>query len=191
MLEIRGDNIKIHEETDGGWPTIVTLETENHPVGIAVDYLGTWHGQDVGIEEVDLLLSYEDGEWGWRAIVAFTTKDDAINRGRYKTSGYNGYELVAWSDDNRYERMDKLLDQDITPIAYTEEHPTYPAHAMQEAGNIHVLNRMFGLGKLKTMEERREKLFKKVVPRDVRWDDEDTSLQDLARNVVENDEDNS
>ena len=87
--------------------------------------------------------------------------------------------------------MDELLDQDITPIAYTEERPTYPAHAMQEAGNIHVLNRMFGLGKLKTMEERREKLFKKVVPRDVRWDDEDTSLQDLARNVVENDEDNS
>jgi len=62
MLQLNGDNINIHDETDSGWPTIITLEADGHPVGVAVDYLGTWHSQNIGIEEIDLLLSYEDGE---------------------------------------------------------------------------------------------------------------------------------
>jgi len=189
MLQLHGDNIEIHDETDGGWPTIITLETDSHPVGIAVDYLGTWHGQDVGMEEVDLLLSYEDGEWGWRAIVAFSTKKDAIDRGRYETDGYNGHELVPWNDDSRFERMEELLEEDVTPITYTEDHPTYAAHAMQEADNIHTLNRMFGIGKLKTLTRRRKRLFTKVVPKEVRWENKDTSLQELARDIVDDSQD--
>lgn len=189
MLKMRGDDIKIHDETDGGWPTIITLQTDGHPAGIAVDYLGTWHGQDVGMEEVDLLLSYEDGEWGWRVIVGFSTKYDATERGRYEMDGYNGYKLVPWNDDNRYERMEDLLDQDVTPIAYTEDHPRNAAHAMQEASNIHTLNRMFGIGKLKTLTKRRERLFTKVVPREVRWEDKNTSLQKLAQEIVDSSQD--
>lgn len=189
MLQINGANIRIHNETDSGWPTIITLESHGHPVGIAVDYLGNWHSQDVGIEEIDLLLSYEDGEWEWRAIVAFTTKNDAIERGRYETAGYNGYELVQWNDSNRFERMEELLDEGVTPIAYTEDHPTYPAHAMQEADNIHTLNRMFKIGKLETLTRRRKRLFTKIIPREVRWEEKDTSLQKLAQEIVDSGQD--
>lgn len=189
VLQVNGDNINIHDETDGGWPTIITLESNGHPVGIAVDYLGTWHSQDVGIEEVDLVLSYEDDELEWRAIVAFTTKNDAIERGRYETKGYNGYELVPWNDNNRFERIEELLDEEVTPIVYTEDHPTYAAHTMQEADNIYTLNRMFGIGELETLKRRRKRLFTKVVPRKMRWENKDTSLQNLAKEIVDSGQD--
>jgi len=103
--------------------------------------------------------------------------------------GYNGYELVPWNDNNRFERMEELLDEDLTPITYTEDHPTYPAHAMQEADEIHTINRMFGIGKLETLTRRRKRLFTKIVPKEVRWEDKDTSLQKLAQGIVESGQD--
>lgn len=185
ILQIEGHDIEIHDETDAGWPTIATMESDGHPIGVAVDYLGAWHSQEVGIEEVDLILSYEDGEWGWRAIVVFSNKREALERGRYESGGYNGYEFVPWNADDRYEKMDSLLDADVTPIAYTKDHRFNPAHAMQEAQDIETLNRMFGLGDLKTLESRRERLFSRIVPQKVRWAEKDTSLQDLARGIVD------
>jgi hypothetical protein len=94
ILQIQGEDIEVHSETDSGWPTIITMSLEYYDIGIAVDYLGTWHGGEVGMEEVDLILYYHDGEWMWRAIVAFSTKSDEIERGQYEIDGYEGYELV-------------------------------------------------------------------------------------------------
>lgn len=141
------------------------------------------------MEEVDLLIGYKDGEWSWWTIVAFSSKNEAINRGRYGVDGYEGCELVPWNTDGRFGRMMELMDEDVTPIAYTEGKPQYPAHAIQEADDIHVLNRMFGLDDLETLEKRRERLFEKVVPREVRWQDKDTSLRDLARDIEDQEDD--
>jgi hypothetical protein len=164
------------------------LDREEVSAGIAIDYLGLHTGK-TGIEEVDLVLLYQDGEWTWRAIVAFSSKSNAIEGGRYETDGYDGYEFVPWKADDRFDRMEALIEEDVTPIAYTKGEPTYAAHAMQEADKIHVLNRMFGIGGLKTLTRRRKRLFNRVVPQEVRWKDEDTSLQNLAKQIVGADED--
>jgi len=185
ILQVHGEHIEVHDETDSGWPTIVTFETSCHPAGLAVDYLGAWHSGDTGMEEVDLILSYEDGEWTWRAIVAYSTKRGAVDRGRYETDEYDGHEFVPWHTDNLFESMEELLDDNVTPIAYTEGKPTYAAQAMQEADNIHTLNRMFGIGELQTLTRRREQLFKRVVPREVRWKDKENPLQNLAKKVLD------
>ncbi|MFB6198483.1 MAG: hypothetical protein ABEI52_09500, partial [Halobacteriaceae archaeon] len=184
IIEVQGENIQIHDRTDRGWPTLVTYQYNEYSVGIAVDYLAL-HRQDVGMEEVDLLISYHDEEWSWQIVVAFSSQNEALERGHYKTDGYNGYELIPWNTDDRYEKMGDLMEDDITPIAYTEDHPEYPAHAMQSADNIGVLERMFDIDKLQTLERRQERLFTKVVPKEVRWDDKDTGLQDLARDILD------
>ena len=184
MVQLQGENIEVEAETDSGWPTIITLESDGHPAGVAVDYLGMWHGRNVGMEEVDLLLFYENGEWRWRAIVAFSTKQDAIERGQYEADGYNGYKLVPWNTDDRFEEMEEVLDENITPIVYNEDHPTYAAHVMQKANSIHTLNRMLGIGQLKTLTKRRKRLFTKIVPRSVRWENKENSLQELAQDIV-------
>ena len=189
MVQLEGDNIKIEAETDSGWPTIITLESDGYPAGVAVDYLGIWHGRNVGMEEVDLLLSYEDGEWGWQAIVAFSTKQDAIERGQYKADGYNGYKLLPWNTDDRFEQMEELLDENITPIVYDENYPTNTALVMQKADSIHILNRILGIGQLKTLTKRRKQLFNKIVPRSARWEDKENSLQELARDIIDDQQD--
>ncbi|MDB2265835.1 hypothetical protein PM025_17300 [Halorubrum ezzemoulense] len=186
MVQLEGENIEVEAETDSGWPTIITLESDGHPAGIAVDYLGMWHGRNVGMEEVDLLLIYENGEWRWRAIVAFSTEQDAIERGQYEADGYNGYKLVPWNTDDRFDQMEELLDEDITPIVYDQDYPTNAAHVMQKADSIHTLNRILGIGQLKTLTKRRKQLFTKIVPRSVRWENKENSLQELARDVVDN-----
>jgi hypothetical protein len=191
LLQVHWNNVEIHSETDSGWLTVATFETNGHPAGVAIDYLGAWHSRDTGMEEVDLTLSYDDGEWTWRAIVAFSTKSDAIERGRYETDGYNGHEFVPWHTDDLFESMEELIEENKTPIAYTEGKPTYAAQAMQEADNIHTLNRMFGIGNLETLTRRREELFKRVVPREVRWQDKDTSQPEWVEKIFSDDDEST
>jgi hypothetical protein len=181
IVELQVDDINVVEETDSGWPTIITAEIDGQPVGVAIDYLGTWH--DIGMEEVDIVLAYEDGNYRWMAVVAFSTKADAIESGRYEIEDYDGFELIPWNTEDRYQRTKELRDDGITPIAYDEESPRYPAHAIQEANEIDTLLEMFGLDKLKTLEERRTRLFNRIIPRDERW--EETPLQELAKDIVE------
>ena len=183
MIQIEADNIEVHDTTESGWPTIITMQSENHPVGVAVDYPGIWHSQDVGVEEVDLLIFYDDKEWYWRAVAAFTSKQNAIECGRYETDEYNGYELVPWTDDNRFEQMEELLEKNVTPITYRDDHFTHSAHAMQEANNIDTLKKMFRIEMLDTLMDRKNRVFNKIVPQEVRWKNKDTSLREIARNI--------
>lgn len=183
LAHINGESIKVHDTTDNGWPAIITLDMDEGTAGVAISYPGKWHNW-TRMEEVDLIGEYRDGELIWYAIVIFGSKLSAIEKGRYEIQEYDSYEIVPWNADDRSNRMEDLIEENVTPIVCTESKFTSEACVMQKADDINVLNRMFRLENLNILTERRKRLFEKVVPREDRWADKDCSLQDVAKQVL-------
>lgn len=184
MLQLPADSIEIREDTENGWPTVIQAENSDGPtVGVAVDYLGSWHAQETQVEEIDLAIQYEDEDWFWFAVVVFSSREAALELGDFDIDGYNGYELVEWGSESLADRLRELLDEDVTPLVATEDHPLLPVHTIQSSSNLSVLQRMFGLDRFTTLEERQERVLQNVVPRDVRWEDKQNNLMDIAKKV--------
>lgn len=182
MISLPADAIEFRGKTENGWPTVIRGENQDGPtVGVAVDYLGSWHTNQTQVEEIDLAIEYEDEDWFWFAVVVFSNRKAALELGDFETDGYDGYELVEWDSEDLADRLRELLDQDVTPLVYTDDHPLLPVHVIQSASNLGVLQRMFGLDRFNTLEERRERVFQNVVPREVRWEEKNTDLMDIAK----------
>lgn len=174
------DEVEIRSSTDSGWPTIIVGEFEGSSLGVAVDYPGDWHNGP--IDEINVGIN-EDNDWF--AMISFRNKDTAIESGNYEIDGYEGYELHEWNPGSHHEVIEECLERNVTPIFYTPDFPyNHYAHAFQKADSYLSLKKMFGLSRYPQIEERQERLYNFVVPQDARWEDEDTSMQDLAKDIL-------
>lgn len=177
---------EIRRSTEAGWPTLITGSQDGDDVGVAIEYVGQWH-KEKPIEEVDVIINSDQDRL---AMVAFANKEVAVEAGRYETQGYNGYELLPWSaKEDGIDIVEERLDDGITPIFYTENHPEYEAHAIQRASHYGTLESMFKLHEYSRIGPRHESLERMVIPREVRWEDKDTHLVDLANEVISDDAD--
>jgi hypothetical protein len=191
VVGLQASEFETIDSTNDGWPTLVIGENDkpSEKEGVAIDYLGTW--RDAPVQEIDLVLSQDRN---WLAVVAFHTSDYAVKHANYEIEGYNGYELIDWPDykETGFKGLEERIDNKVTPIMYTADHPVYEAIALQRADNVDTLEQMFDLKRYTTLMERKEKLFNTVVPREERWRDFDTEqfdqLQDLYWSVSKDDE---
>jgi len=185
LLRLLADDIKIHSSTKSGWPTIILGEQDDSRIGVAVDYPGDWH--EGPIDEVNIVLTEDQN---WSAVVAYRNQSTAVEGGNYEIDDYEGYELHEWDPGTHPEVVENCVDRKVTPIFYTADAPDrYYAHAYQQAKSYKKLKRMFGLSRYSQIEDRQERLYNLVVSRDVRWEKEDTSMQELANDILNQDSD--
>lgn len=183
LIRLIADGIKIHSSTKSGWPTIILGEQNDSRIGVAVDYPGDWH--EGPIDEINLILTEDQN---WSAVVAYRNQSTAVEDGNYEIDNYGGYELHEWDIETHPEVIEDCVDRQVTPIFYTADGPErYYAHAYQQANSYRTLERMFGLSRYSQIEERQDRLYTLIVSRDVRWEGEDTSMQELAKDILNQD----
>ena len=177
------DQVEVRSSTGSGWPTIILGEFEGSKLGVAIDYPGDWH--EGPIEEIDVGI---DEDKNWFAMVVYRNKQTAVQDGNYEIGDYDGYELQEWNEGSAPEIIEDCVERNVAPIFYTPENPhRYKAHAYQQADSFETLEKVFGLSRYSQIVERQERLYNLVVSRDDRWEDEDTSMQDLAKDILDSD----
>lgn len=182
LIQFLVNDIEIESTTESGWPTLITGESEGSRIGVAVDYLGDW--REVPIDEIDVVI---DEEQRRSVLVTYSRKEAAIEEGQYNVHTYTGYELHEWKPENHPEIIEDCVNRNVTPIFHTPDKPYYPALAYQRAEYFDPLKRMFRLSQYSTLIEREERLYQRVIPREERWRDEDTTYQDLAKDILDSD----
>lgn len=177
------DEVEIRSSTGSGWPTIILGKFEDSSLGVAIDYPGDWHNGP--IDEINVGLN-EDKDWF--AMIAYRNKGIAVEDGNYEIDGYEGYELHEWNPGSHPEVIEDCIERNVTPIFYTPDSPNrHYAHVYQQADSYEPLREMFGLSRYSQIEERQERLYNLLVSRDDRWEEEDTSMQDLAKDILDSD----
>lgn len=185
LINLLADDIEVRSSTKSGWPTIILGQEDNTRIGVAVDYPGDWHKGP--IDEVDIVLTEEQN---WSAVVAYKNQRTAVEDGNYEIADYKGYELHEWDPETHPDVIEDCIDRNVTPIFYTVDAPdSYYAHVYQQANSYRTLKRMFGLFRYSQIQERQDRLYKLVVSRDIRWEDKDTSMQDLAKDILDSNSD--
>ncbi len=186
VLNFTASEFEAVDSTEKGWPTLVigTDEEADATLGVAIDYLGIW--RDAPVQEVDIVL---DSDQTWWAVVAFHTSEHAENHANYEVDGYAGCEFIDWPDyvdmDLEEDVVEEYIDEKITPIMYTADYPSYEAIAVQRAENVGTLTRMFNLERYGTLMDRKERLYRRVIPREERWEELDTDQVDQLRDVYQ------
>ncbi|QLG61991.1 hypothetical protein [Halorarum salinum] len=184
IIEFRMDDITVQSSTERGWPTLIVGDDAGTSVGIGLYYPGDWH--PVPVDEIDLILK-EDQTWA--VVVAYRTRRKAISDGNFDFGEFEGYECYEWATEARIEVIEYCTARGITPIFCNPTAPDrYIAYAYQEADSFNDLDRIFGLSRYPTVVERRKKLVNYVIPRDERWADKDTSLQEMAQDMFGEDD---
>ena len=185
LIRLLADDVEVRSSTNSEWPTIILGEQDDSCIGVAVDYPGDWH--EGPIDEINIVLTEDQN---WSAVVAYRNQSTAVEGGNYEIDDYEGYELRKWDPETHPEVIEDCVDRKVTPIFYTEDAPNrYHAHAYQQAKSYRILKKMFGLSRYSKIEDRQERLYTLVVSQDVRWEEEDTSLQELAKDILSQDSD--
>lgn len=184
VITLNASEFKMVDSTDKGWPTLVIGSNNeiDEKLGVAIDYLGSW--RNVPVQEADLVLG---SDRTWWAVIAFHTADYAVDHANYEIDDYTGYELIDWADfkDKGFEEIQDYIHGGVTPITYTADHPVYEAIAIQQAEQVGTLTRMFNLSRYQTLMNRKERLYKRVIPREERWDKLDTDQFDQLRDLYQ------
>jgi len=179
------DDIKVHSKTKSGWPTIILGKQDDSRIGVAIDYPGDWH--EGPIDEINIVLTEDQN---WSAVVAYQNQSAAVENANYEIDGYEGYERHEWDPETHPEVIQDCTDRKVTPIFYTPDAPNrYYAHAYQQANSYSTLKKIFGLSRFSKIEDRQEQLYTLVISRDIRWEKEDTSMQELAKDILDQDSD--
>lgn len=175
---------EVKSATDGGWPTVIADDAGAEVLGVAADYPAQWH--DTPAWEIDVWV---DSSYDWWVLVEFEDLSTAEETGRYRWNDHAGVERRVWDREERtFKSMRADVNDETTPIYHVEDH-SLPAFAIQRATSYSTLERLFDLGRYDPLEDRRQRLEVATIPREERWENEDTSLQDLAAEVLDEDQD--
>lgn len=186
MLDIDYRERKVIEKTESGWPTVITGTHANgqSDFGIAINSPGKWH-EKTPVQEIDLYLT-EDPDWQWTIVVVFDDVELAESEGHYHTHGYDGSRSISWTEVEDGPPL-HLTEENITPILHFEDFDfgidgfhIPVAYAFQRTSNFGILERMFDLPRYDTLMQRKDQLWNRVVPREKRWENENTKLQDIG-----------
>lgn len=185
LVRMLADDIEVHSKTKSGWPTIILGKQDDSRIGVAIDYPGDWH--EGPIDEINIVLTEDQN---WSAVVAYQNQSAAVENANYEIDGYEGYERHEWDPETHPEVIEDCTDRKVTPIFYTPDAPNrYYAHAYQQANSYRTLKKIFGLSRYSKIEDRQEQLYTLVISRDIRWEKEDTSMQELAKDILDQDSD--
>lgn len=181
LISWPAQEIRIHSTTENGWPTIILAKHDDGTIGVAIGYPGDW--DDGPIEEIDILLTEHQT---WACLIAYQNQSTAIADGRYDIEDYQGYELHEWNPENHPQIIKQSSNNKVTPIFYTPEAPDqYLAHTYQRSDSYETLENMFRLQRYPAIRRRQKRLRELVVPRDLRWKEENTHFQDIAKDILE------
>lgn len=188
LLTVSLSDPEVRSATDGGWPTVVVGEESRSVLGVAAGYPAQWH-DSTPEWEIDVLV---DSDYEWWVLVEFEDLATAEASGRYGWGDRDGVKRRPWDRKPlAFESVRETVDGTVTPIYHDETDHDLPAFAIQRADSYSTLKRMFDLRRYGPLAERREQLEVATVPRETRWEDEDTSLRDLAEDVVDDETDES
>jgi hypothetical protein len=82
------------------------------------------------------------------------------------------------------EQLEHIMKQDSTPVVKRSDREWLIA---QERPDYEKLRKRFDLARYDTLEDRREKMERRIKPRDITWDNEDTKYMDMMRDKFHED----
>ncbi|NIC00255.1 hypothetical protein [Halobacterium sp. R2-5] len=181
FIRMKSDSAEIRSSTESGWPTIITGESSDSRFGVAVDYLGSWH--ETPVDEIDILLS-DDPEW--TIIVTYPRLDLAREDPNYDIGDCKGYETHEHESVDVGKTLVESFDRGAAPVFHgSSEYNS--AFACHRANSYESLKEMFNLSRYSHIEKREERIYNLVVSREARWEGKDTSMQDLAKDILDSD----